>query len=39
MRGGSWNNYHDVIRSAQRESISAEDVCYDVGFRLVRSLD
>jgi formylglycine-generating enzyme required for sulfatase activity len=38
MRGGSWNNYHDVIRSAQRESIGAEDVSYDIGFRLVREL-
>ncbi len=39
MRGGSWNNYHDVIRSAQRESIGADDVSYDIGFRLVREID
>lgn len=39
MRGGSWNNYHDAIRSAQRETIGAAESSYDVGIRLVREID
>ena len=39
MRGGSWNNYHDGLRSAQRESLGANETSYDVGIRLVREIE
>ncbi len=38
IRGGSWNNNAQNLRSAFRFSVNPAGRYYDVGFRLVRTL-
>ncbi|MGI4815439.1 MAG: hypothetical protein ACRYG5_02775 [Janthinobacterium lividum] len=39
MRGGSWNDDWDVLRTGQRNMHAADYRMYVVGFRIARDLD
>ena len=39
LRGGSWNSYPDILRSANRSSNTTGNRFDNVGFRLARTLD
>jgi formylglycine-generating enzyme required for sulfatase activity len=38
VRGGSWDNYPQSIRAAQRGSVPSDNRVDDLGFRLARTL-
>lgn len=38
-RGGSWNNFPRVVRSALRLRLTSDDRSFDLGFRVARTLE